>query len=257
MDKTLGQKSIHDVSFTANCDGSEQKYVMLLPAGFRADAVHDVLIALHGHGADRWQFVKDGRDECRAARDVATERGMIYVSPDYRATTSWMGPKAESDVVQIIGDLKRTYRIGRVFLCGASMGGASSLAFAVLHPELLDGVASMNGLANFIEYENFQDAIRASFGGSKEEVPDEYRQRSAEFRPERLSMPVGLAVSGQDTAVPPHSVLRLAKALKERGGQVLLIYREDAGHVTSYEDARAVLEFMLKQARPRRSRGRP
>jgi hypothetical protein len=25
---------------------------------------------------------------------------MIFVSPDYRAKTSWMGPKAEADMVQ-------------------------------------------------------------------------------------------------------------------------------------------------------------
>ena len=29
------------------------------------------LIALHGHGSDRWQYIKDPRDECRVARDVA------------------------------------------------------------------------------------------------------------------------------------------------------------------------------------------
>ena len=243
------QISTNDMSFTAQCDGTEQKYVLLFPRAFTADTPHDVLIALHGHGSDRWQFVKDARDECRAARDVAAEHEMLYVSPDYRARTSWMGPKAEADVVQIITDLKRTYRVSRVFLCGGSMGGTASLTFAVLHPELIDGVASMNGTANFLEYENFQDAIRNSFGGSKTDIPLEYKKRSAEFWPEKLTMPVGLAVSGKDISVPPQSVLRLAEALKARGGKVLLIYRKEMGHSTQYADAKAILEFMLKGAR--------
>src|ERR1035441_4038539 len=111
---------ITDVAFTAACDGTEQRYVLQMPAGFKPGQSHDLLIALHGHGSDRWQFVRDPRAECRAARDMAAAHGMIYVSPDYRAKTSWMGPKAEADLVQIIGDLKKKYRVSRVFLCGGS-----------------------------------------------------------------------------------------------------------------------------------------
>ena len=238
--------SPQDVSFTAQCDGTKQRYVLLLPGAFHPDEPHDVLIALHGHGSDRRQFINDEREECRAAREFAAEHGMLFVSPDYRAATSWMGPKAEADVAQIIADLKRAHRVARVFLCGGSMGGSAALAFAVLHPELIDGVAAMNGLANFVEYENFQDAIRESFGGSKTEVPHEYRKRSAELHPEKLTMPVGLTTGGQDTSVPPHSVLRLAAALEARGAAVLLIHREDTGHLTNHADATAILAFMLK-----------
>jgi dipeptidyl aminopeptidase/acylaminoacyl peptidase len=250
VEKKEEDTSPRDVSFTASCDGTEQKYVVVSPCSLKAAAPCDVLIALHGHGSDRWQFVRDPRDECRAARDVAAEQGMLYVSPDYRATTSWMGPKAECDLVQIIADLKRLVPVRRVFLCGGSMGGTATLTFAVLHPDLIDGVASMNGTANFVEYANFQEAIRESFGGTREEVPDEYRKRSAEFHAGQLTMPVGLAVSGQDTSVPPHSVLRLAEELRKNGGRVLLIYREEMGHSTSYGDARAILEFMVGSARP-------
>ena len=174
---------------------------------------------------------------------------MIYLSPDYRATTSWMGPRAESDTVQIIGEVKERYRVGKVFLCGGSMGGTACLSFAVLHPELIDGVASMNGTANLVEYENFQDAIRESYGGTKTEVPDEYRKRSAEFFPERLTMPVGITAGGKDDAVPSASVMRLAEKLKAMGRDVLVVYREDGGHATTYDDGMAVLEFVIEKAR--------
>ena len=61
------------------------------------------MLAFHGHGSDRWQFIKDARGECRGVRDVAARFGLILISPDYRAKTSWMGPKAEADVLQIGG----------------------------------------------------------------------------------------------------------------------------------------------------------
>ncbi len=237
-----------DVVFTAKCDATQQNYVVVLPAGFKDSDSHDLLIALHGHGSDRWQFVKDGRDECRAARDAAAKHGMIFVSPDYRAKTSWMGPQAESDMVQIIGDLKARYHIGKVILCGGSMGGTGCLTFAVRHPELLDGVASMNGTANLVEYGNFLDAISESYGGTKGQVPDEYHSRSAEFFPERLTMPVGITVGGKDELVPPASVERLAEKLKAMGQPVLIIRREDGGHATNYDDAMAMLEFVMEKS---------
>jgi predicted esterase len=195
----------------------------MLPVKFQSAESHDLLIALHGHGSDRWQFVKQERGECKASRDFAAKHDLIYVSPDYRAKTSWMGPKAESDVVQIILDLRKQHHIGRVFLCGGSMGGTSALAFTALHPELIHGVAAMNGTANFLEYTEFQDAISESFGGSKVTIPNEYKKRSAEYWPERFTMPVALSTGGQDKLVPPQSCIRLAGVLKQLNRPVLLL----------------------------------
>jgi predicted esterase len=241
--------SMQDIVFTAACDCTTQHYVLMLPKDFDPEQPHDVLIALHGHGSDRWQFAKDPRDECRAARDAAAAHDMIFVSPDYRATTSWMGPKAEADMVQIISDLKARQRVGKVIVCGGSMGGSSCLTFAALHPDLVDGVASMNGTANHVEYENFQDAICASFGGTKQEIPEEYKNRSAEYWPERFTMPVGITAGGKDESVPPGSVLRLADVLKKMGRDVLVIYREEVGHTTRYEDGRRMLDYVIEKAR--------
>lgn len=236
-----------DAAFTATLDGTTQRYMERLPENLGAGQEHHVLIALHGHGSDRRQGVSD-RAEFQAAQDAAAKYEMIYISPDYRASTSWMGPKAEADLVQIIGELRQRYKVGKVFLTGASMGGASSLTFAALHPELIAGVCSQNGTVNHLEYQNFQEAIQASFGGTKAEIPAEYKKRSAEYWPEKLTMPIALAVGGRDTSVPPHSVLRLAAILKELKRPVLLNYREEGGHSTSYEDTLAGLEFVFTSA---------
>jgi pimeloyl-ACP methyl ester carboxylesterase len=237
-----------DITFTAECDGTTQKYVQVLPAGFDAEKPHDLLIALHGHGSDRWQYVLTETGSCPAARAAAKKHNLIYIAPDYRAKTSWMGPKAEADLVQIIGILKERFKNRRVFMCGGSMGGSSVLTFAALHPDLVDGVASFNGTANHVEYENYQEAIRESFGGTKEEVPEEYHKRSAEFFPERLTMPVAITAGGKDTAVPPESVLRLAKKLENLGRDVRVVFQEEGGHSTTDEDATIALEFVIARA---------
>ncbi|MCZ7638561.1 MAG: alpha/beta hydrolase [Verrucomicrobia bacterium] len=141
--------------------------------------------------------MRDERGEARATREFATQHGMVLIAPDYRANTSWMGPAAEADLVQIIGELRRQYRIRRLLLAGGSMGATSALTFAALHPDLLDGVVAFNGHANHLEYGRFQEAIQTAFGGTKQAIPEEYRKRSAEFFPERLTMPVALTAGGQ------------------------------------------------------------
>src|SRR4051794_20254236 len=66
-----------DIAFKAKLDGSEQRYVELLPPGFREDEAHDVVLAFHGHGSDRWQVINDARGECAGMRDVAARFGVI------------------------------------------------------------------------------------------------------------------------------------------------------------------------------------
>ncbi len=236
-----------DASFIAEHDGSEQRYVLRLPPGAEGPGGLGVIIALHGHGSDRWQFIENPRDECRALRDAADRHGMAVLSPDYRAKTSWMGPAAEADMVQIIGEYRKQHRPERVVLAGGSMGASSALTFAALHPDLVDGVVALNPVANHVEYEGFQDAISASFGGDKASKPEEYRKRSAELNAERLTIPVALTVGDKDDVTPPAAAKRLAEKLKTLGRDVLLIAQPEGGHETNHADATRALEYVLEK----------
>lgn len=243
-----GAAEPRDIEFTAKVDGTIQRYVTIEPDGFERGKPVNILIALHGHGSDRWQFVRDERSECKAAREAAARHGMAFVSPDYRAKTSWMGPKAEADLVQIIEETKSKYGARKVIVCGGSMGGTAALTFAALHPDLVDGVVAFNGTANLLEYERFQDAIAESFGGSKRELPEEYRKRSAELHFDRLKMPVAATTGGMDDIVPPQSVLRLMKKLEASNSKALSIHRPEGGHATDAADSAAALEFVIGSA---------
>lgn len=243
-----GAAEPRDIEFTAKVDGTKQRYVTIEPEGFERGKPVNVLIALHGHGSARWQFVRDERGECRAAREAAARHRMLFVSPDYRAKTSWMGPKAEADLVQIIEEMKSKFAARKVIVCGGSMGGTAALTFAALHPELVDGVVAFNGTANLLEYERFQDAIAESFGGTKQEVPGEYRKRSAELNSAGLTMPIAVTTGGLDEVVPPQSVLRLVAKLESNDGQILSIHRPKGGHSTDFDDCSATLEFVIGKA---------
>ena len=236
---------VRDVSFKANYDESNQKYIELLPAGFDNNQLHNVLITLHGHGSDRWQFIKQPRGECAGARQVAARHKMILISPDYRAKTSWMGPAAEADLVQIINILKTQYRIDKIILLGGSMGATGALTFTALHANLIDGVVALNGTADLIHYQNFSAAIAKSFGGTPAEVPDEYKRRSAIYFPHKFTMPIACTTGAKDSVVPPQSVLKLIKQVKPFSKHVLSIHRPAGGHSTTLEDTIHATEFVL------------
>ena len=237
--------AFEECSFTASFDGTAQKYLLAAPKDVSGPI--DVLVNLHGHGSDRTQ-IREERGECRAARDVAAERGMALVSPDYRAKTSWMGPAAEADILQLLEILSARFG-GRIFLCGGSMGGTSALTYAARHPEKISGVTAFNPLANHLSYDKFQDAIAASFGGTKAERPDEYRARSALYFPERFTMPLSITLGGKDATVPPESARELAASVAAlHPGNVYVDDKPDRGHATDYDASVKALREMFRRA---------
>ena len=130
------------------------------------------------------------------------------------------------------------------------MGGTAVLIFTALHPDLVHGVVSLNGTANMLDYRGFPEAIAATYGGNKADRAREYRKRSPELFPNQFKgIPVAFTAGGKDNIVPPASVMRLSKALAQLNhDKVLMIYRDAGGHSTSYEDAKAALEFVINRA---------
>lgn len=238
-----------DITFTSSFDGSKQRYVLVPPNGKLPTGPVDVLFTFHGHGADRWQFITETLWERRATRQIANERGMLLVAPDYRAKTSWMGPAAEADVMQIVSDLRKRFDIRRIFWSGASMGGTASLTLAAMHPEITAGVVAMNPMADLVSYENFQEAMIESYGGTKEEKYEEYKKRSAIYFPERFTMPISITVGGLDSVVPPYSAMVLASAIHALHPELIYLdYCQWRIHMTGFDDAIRAFREMFKRA---------
>jgi pimeloyl-ACP methyl ester carboxylesterase len=234
-------------------DGTRKFYYEHVPETFDPNKPAALVIALHGHGSECSQAFDGVYAEFRATNDAAAAHNAVVVSPNYGSITSWMGPQGENDLLAILEEQRSKRNYDHVVISGGSMGGSSSLTFAALHPDLVDGVVSMNGTANHLEYENFQDAIAESFGGSKSEVPLEYKKRSGEYYPERfLNIPTAITLGTLDTVVPPDSARRLAQTIQKIGGTVLLIERADIGHTTPYDEARQAFEFVFQALESKR-----
>ena len=135
------------LTFRSSADNSEQPYALFLPRDFDAALPHPLLISLHAEdttsvlnlpqvlGLPGPPFLPG-----RAARNLDPRRpgaDFIVACPFARGTMGYRGI-AESDVYDVLADVKRRYSIDedRVYLTGVSMGGGGALWYALTRPDI-------------------------------------------------------------------------------------------------------------------------
>jgi len=226
---------------TYNCsaDGSLWPYLLQAPAGEPAA----VLIYLHGHYGDEYQGMTEGAydDAFGRLRRECLRREWAYVSTYYGGNT-WMGPLAESGVADLIARLRARWPGKPVYLVGGSMGGSSTLVFAVRRPELLDGVAALCPASDMQAYyalasasadptlQNIAAAIRIHYTTDGHQLNEELRLRSALLNAERLRMPVYLSHGAKDAVIPVGPTRALAARLRELGRPVRYVELPEGAH---------------------------
>jgi pimeloyl-ACP methyl ester carboxylesterase len=99
------------------------------------------------------------------------------------------------------------------------------MAYACLHPERIDGVVAM-GMCDIIARLDFarksvqpvlQELARvtfAAYGGTLEERPELYRQRSVLANVDRLTMPIVLTMGEADALIPVGETRKIAAAMQ-------------------------------------------
>lgn len=234
-----GWHNVPPADVARNSDGKEIRLLRLPPVEYRPAAL---AIYLHGHGGDRDQGFGTAAfgGTFRFLQMELDFRRIAYATLDYRGTASWLNEPAEADITQVIQLLKDGLRTPKVYLIGASMGGSSALAYAVRHPDLLDGVIDVCGASDIGDYHGWcraqaqpavlkelADAIEKSYGGTPKDKPDLYAGRSALLHADRLRMPVVLAHGENDAVIPARYSRDLRRLLEAQGTRVL--YREFPG----------------------------
>ena len=164
-----------------------------------------------------------------------------------------MNAAAEADVLQIINDLNTQYHVGQVIVTGASMGGTGA-DFTALHPDLVDGVCAVNGLANFVGYTSDNPTlvpqVQAAFAGTGLTLAQEYAKRSAINSPQSFTMPMAVTAGMLDATVPPQSEISLANTVKSTvNPNVVSFVRATGGHSTNYVDNAVALEYVVQKAK--------
>lgn len=247
---------------TFNCtrDGSKWPYLVQDPPG----PATGILVNLHGHYSDEYQMMTEGiyQDAFGKLRRECLRRNWVYVTAWYGGNT-WMGPLGEAGLADLIGVLKQHWPGVPVYLQGGSMGGSSTLVFAVRRPELLAGVIARCPASDIAAYydwavaraaanttlRNIGDAIRLHYTVDGHDLRAELELRSALRHADRLTMPVHLCHGSADALIPVDWTRQLAARLKELGRKVQYEEIEGGGHDSPVDavDWRKVLDFVSGQ----------
>ncbi len=121
----------------SSLDGTLQPFSMVLPEGFDPERPVPLVLVLHGSGTD----------EVGAVQAVAEQvpRGVLVVGPRGRDLSSWYTGSAETEVLDVLGRVRRLFPVTSAFVQGFSMGGYGAWRMAFLHPDLFDGAVVVAG----------------------------------------------------------------------------------------------------------------
>lgn len=101
----------------------------------------------------------------------------------------------------------------------------------------------------FMNYEYSDEAMRKEvyedlIGGSSEEMPDEYKKRSATYWADEIKSPVLIIHSKQDKRVSYAEAEKMAEALKKAGKEYKFVTYNDDLHRFHEEDLDVILEWL-------------
>ena len=221
-----------------------REYLLFVPRG----NVRGLVVIFHPFGSRPELVVHGGTDgeylirPLTGAASSAQALGMVVLAPRSRGrrlrgvSLAWKG---HLDAVWTLSEsLRQDFGLTRIGAGGLSMGGLEALVFAGQHPEGVHAVWATNPIVDLAQWcrdltgldssdggPRLADQIGTEVGGAPDELPQEYRNRSALEYVESLSrVRVLISWSPADTVIPnqrtAHSHL-LAARLRERGGDVV------------------------------------
>jgi dipeptidyl aminopeptidase/acylaminoacyl peptidase len=243
-----------------NRHGDRVHGFLALPNG---SGPHPTVLLVHGgpthHDADAWS----------PQVQALVDHGWAVALVNYRGSTgygkAWQdalegnpGRPEVEDVTAGRDDLiaRRVADPERVMIAGASWGGYITLLGIGTAPEGWRVAVAVVPVADYLsayadESEGLQAFDRSLFGGSPEERPELYRERSPITYVDQVETPVLIMVGDNDTRCPLQQVLNYAKRLEEQGKSFELD-RFDAGHGALVTDERIrqtglLLDFAARQ----------
>ena len=132
-------------AYRSTVDKELQPYRVYVPTTFDPSKTYPLIVALHGmNGDENGMFTNYGDG---IIKREAEARGYIVVCPKGRAPTSMYRGDAEKDVVDVLAEMKRDYKIdaNRVYLMGHSMGGYGTWSVAMAYPDVFAAIAPISG----------------------------------------------------------------------------------------------------------------
>ncbi|MGA9770819.1 MAG: prolyl oligopeptidase family serine peptidase [Blastocatellia bacterium] len=132
-------------AYLSKVDNTLQPFRVFVPSSYDGTKAYPLVIALHGMGGDENSYFEAyGKG---AFTSEAEKHGYIVACPKGRKPASMYIGDAERDVMDVLADMIRAYRIDpdRVYLTGHSMGGFGTWSVAMNHPEMFAAIAPVSG----------------------------------------------------------------------------------------------------------------
>ena len=143
-----GRKGDFRKAYLSAVDNTYQPYRVFVPTGYDGTKAYPLVIALHGMGGDENSFFEAYANGL--FKTLAERHGYIVACPKGRKPASMYMGDAEKDVLDVLSEMQRAYRIDpdRVYLTGHSMGGYGTLSLAMGHPDIFAAIAPISGGVN-------------------------------------------------------------------------------------------------------------
>ena len=143
-DPFAGKHGDFHKAYLSNVDHTLQPYRLLIPEVYNGRSASPLVVVLHGMGGDENSMF----DAYNGALKPAVEKvGFIAVCPKGRDTASMYRGSAEQDVMDVLAEVRRDYKIdpNRIYLMGHSMGGFGTWSIAMAHPEIWAALGPISG----------------------------------------------------------------------------------------------------------------
>lgn len=232
-----GEPAPAGVAYARHQIGDVSVYVAE-PAGSRP---HPTLFWIHGGPAAHDQDAFSPRVQ------AFVDHGMAVLMVNYRGSSghgrAWRDALQGNPGLTELADIARVHDwavssgladSGRIVLGGGSWGGYLTLLGLGVQPDLWAAGLAIVPVADYIAaYEDEMEPLkafdRALFGGSPEEIPDLYRERSPLTYVERVRVPLLILAGENDPRCPIRQIDNYIARLHGLG-RPPEVYRFDTGH---------------------------
>lgn len=214
--------------------GQHEAFIQM-PNDYNPNTTYPIILFFHGRGGNANWFLRAKKGDLNLFLSKTRQRGYIFVAPDY-GSDSWMNAHAENLTLELLDFLNKNLSLNpkRLYVMGGSMGGGATLTFAARHAEKVSAACDIFGVTDFIRFYNdgnYNQSIASAFGGSPEQCPEVYRQRSAVYNIDSLkTVPLLIIHGDKDTTVPLWNSQILYDKLKSTNALVELIIVPDIAH---------------------------